>query len=385
MLQYVRSLVQSAGITGRRSGDGFLLSPDRFELAATAERMRVDRNGSLVSLLLLEPSAEKNSPREIQGLERRMAERLRLTDTAGWLRDGRIGLLLPDTPEAGAWKVAADLCETYEAGVDRPRCEVIVYPESDPPTHDPPSGDGPRAGVAIDDSENGGGSGDYAGAGAPGGATGQASSATSRFDSLMLKPLPIWKRGLDLLGASLGLAIASPVLATAVIAIRLTSRGPAFFIQEREGLGGKRFPMYKLRTMLQDAENQKASLRDSSEQDGPAFKIADDPRITTVGRLLRKTSLDELPQLWNVLRGEMSLVGPRPLPVDESLACKPWQRRRLHVTPGLTCTWQIHGRNVVPFDDWIRMDLDYAERRSPWLDLKLVAQTGPSVILQKGR
>lgn len=385
MLQFVRSILQSNGITGRKSGDAYLLPADRFELAATAERMRVDRNGSLVSLLLLEPSPAKNAPRDIQELEHRMASRLRLTDTAGWLRDGRIGLLLPDTPEAGAWKVAADLCDAYDAGVDRPRCEVIVYPENDPPTHQPTPDEGPTAGVTIGDPQGGGGSGDYAGVGAPAGTTRQPSPATSQFDSLMLKPMPAWKRGLDLLGASLGLAIASPVLATAVLAIRLTSRGPAFFIQEREGLGGRRFPMYKLRTMLQDAENQKASLRDSSEQDGPAFKIADDPRITTVGRLLRKTSLDELPQLWNVLRGEMSLVGPRPLPVDESLACKPWQRRRLHVTPGLTCTWQIHGRNVVPFDDWIRMDLDYAERRSPWLDLKLVAQTGPSVLLQKGR
>lgn len=384
MLQFVRNLVDSRRHAGRRTGDGYLLSADRFELAATAERMRVDRNGSMVSLLLIEPSASKNAPRDIQRLERRMAARLRLTDTAGWLRDGRIGMLLPDTPEAGAWKVAADLSEAYEAGVDRPRCEVIVYPEKDFQSGDS-SDVGPRVGATHEGGQDGDSHDDLAGVGTPGGVADASRSQVVRFDSLMIKPTPAWKRGVDVVGATVGLAIASPFLVAAMLAIRLTSRGPAFFVQEREGLGGRRFRMYKLRTMWQDAESKKADLRRVSEQDGPAFKITDDPRITPVGRLLRKTSLDELPQLWNVLWGDMSLVGPRPLPVDESLACEPWQRRRLHVTPGLTCIWQIYGRNVVPFDEWIRMDLDYAERRNPWLDLKLVAKTGPSVILQKGR
>jgi len=378
MKRLVRSLVEfTSGRRRRRPAEGFFLPADRFELAATAERMRVDRNGSVVSLLLFAPPATENSPRDIHRLERRMAGRLRLTDTAGWLRDSRLGVLLPDTPEAGAWKVAEDLCAAY--GADRPACEVVVYPDPDDRGDDPPSGvdDQPRPGALV---AAGGGSFD---AGSPS-SFGTRVNATG-LDLLLARPLPVWKRTIDILGASLGLVLASPVIAVGALAVKLTSPGPALFVQEREGLGGRRFRIYKLRSMRQDAEAIKASLTDSSEQDGPAFKMANDPRVTPVGRLLRKTSLDELPQLWNVLRGDMSLVGPRPLPVSESRACKPWQRRRLLVTPGLTCTWQIYGRNVVPFDDWIRMDLDYAERRSPWLDLKLVAQTGPTLILQKGR
>ncbi|WP_197526565.1 sugar transferase [Botrimarina colliarenosi] len=346
-----------------------MLSPERFELAAAAERMRVDRNGSVVSLLVVEPSATKNSPKDILDLERMLASRLRLTDTAGWLRDGRLGLLLPDTPESGAWKVATDLCEWYAAGADRPNCDVIVYPDRDSGDLGKPDEDGPDSLVGV---------------GRPGGES-PCQQGVSLFDGFFLRPTPLWKRSIDVAGAATGLLLASPLIALGVVAVKLTTTGPAFFVQEREGFGGKRFRMYKLRTMRPDAEELKASLRAVSEQDGPAFKIANDPRVTPVGRLLRKTSIDELPQLWNVLCGDMSLVGPRPLPVDESRACKGWQRRRLHVMPGLTCTWQIYGRNLVPFDDWVRMDLDYAERRSPLLDLVLVAKTGPSVLMQKGR
>lgn len=373
MLRLVRSLVElTTGRARRRSADGFLLSPERFELAATAERMRVDRNGSLVSLLALELSPESDSPSCVQRLEQMLAARLRLTDTAGWMRDGRVGVLLPDTPESGAWKVASDVCDWYPVGASRPSCEVVVYPDRD------------RGGDEDESSPDFPGADELVPAGQGSGKE-PRNRESCPFDAMLLRPTPTWKRALDVTGALVGLAVAAPLIAVGAAAVKLTSRGPAFFVQEREGYGGRRFKMYKLRTMRPDAESLKSSLRSRSEQDGPAFKIANDPRITRVGRLLRKTSIDELPQLWNVLRGDMSLVGPRPLPIDESLACEPWQRRRLHVTPGLTCTWQIYGRNVVPFDDWIRMDLDYARRRSPWLDLALVAKTGPTILLQKGR
>ena len=142
--------------------------------------------------------------------------------------------------------------------------------------------------------------------------------------------------------------------------------------------------MWKFRTMVANAEAKKADLMALNEQDGPAFKIKRDPRTTAVGRFLRKTSLDELPQLWNVLRGDMSLVGPRPLPCREADGCEPWQRRRLDVVPGLTCIWQVRGRSSVSFADWVRMDVEYIENQSIGADLKLLLLTVPAIVLRKG-
>ena len=170
------------------------------------------------------------------------------------------------------------------------------------------------------------------------------------------------------------------------LAIRLSSPGPVFFKQRRSGLNGRPFMMYKFRSMATDAEQRRHELESMNEMKGPVFKVTRDPRITPVGRWLRKWSIDEVPQLWNVLRGEMSIVGPRPLPVDEvkrfdDLA----HRRRLSVKPGLTCLWQVSGRNnVTDFKDWVRMDLEYIDNWSIWLDLKIVCQTVPVVLFAKG-
>ena len=204
------------------------------------------------------------------------------------------------------------------------------------------------------------------------------------LELLFAQPLPRWKRGLDIVGASLGLVGLTPLLAVVAVLIKWTSPGPVFFIQKRSGLGGKPFMLYKFRSMRCDAEAKKAELMALNEQDGQAFNIRNDPRITPLGRLLRTTSIDELPQLWNVLRGDMSLVGPRPLPCHESEACTVWQKRRLDVTPGLTCIWQIKGRSSVTFNEWVRMDLQYLRSRSLFEDVKLLAQTIPAVLLRKG-
>jgi lipopolysaccharide/colanic/teichoic acid biosynthesis glycosyltransferase len=204
------------------------------------------------------------------------------------------------------------------------------------------------------------------------------------IESLLTHRTPTWKRAIDVLGAMVGLTLALPLLAAAGIAIKLSSRGPIFYSQLREGLGGRRFRIYKLRTMYQGAHEKQSELRELSVQDGPAFKLDNDPRTTWIGRWLRATSLDELPQFWNVLRGDMSLVGPRPLPVHESLQCAPWQRRRLSVVPGMTCIWQVTGRSRVSFDEWMRMDLQYVGRRSPLCDMGLLLATPPSVLVSRG-
>lgn len=192
----------------------------------------------------------------------------------------------------------------------------------------------------------------------------------------------LFKAIVDRVGALILLLLSLPIWLVAVIGIRFGSRGPVFFKQERAGLYGKPFIMWKFRTMHQGAEAQRQELEAHNEMDGPVFKITNDPRIFAFGRWLRRTSIDELPQLLNVLRGEMSLVGPRPLPVYEIQRIeKHAQRRRLSVKPGLTCLWQVTGRNGIKnFEEWVALDLKYIDNWSFWLDLKILAQTLPAVI-----
>src|SRR5438067_5083383 len=192
------------------------------------------------------------------------------------------------------------------------------------------------------------------------------------------------KRLLDI-GISLAiLGIALPVITLVALAIKLTSPGSVFFKQARLGLNGRKFTLYKFRTMIEDAHERRGEVEHLNEMTGPVFKAKSDPRVTPVGRILRRFSLDELPQLWNVLRGDMSLVGPRP-PIPEEVAeYHRWHRRRLSMKPGLTCLWQISGRNNVDFDRWMQMDLQYIDNWSPSLDLKILLRTIPAVLSGRG-
>jgi exopolysaccharide biosynthesis polyprenyl glycosylphosphotransferase len=194
------------------------------------------------------------------------------------------------------------------------------------------------------------------------------------------------KDAIDVVGSLVMLALTSWIFALAAIAIKLTSPGPVFFRQQRAGLNGAPFTMYKFRTMVTNAEQLKQELAVLNEMSGPVFKVSNDPRITKVGWFLRKWSIDELPQLWNVLRGEMSLVGPRPLPVDEVARFDDdAHRRRLSVKPGLTCLWQVSGRNNVRnFEEWVRLDLEYIDNWSLWLDLHILFRTVPAVLTAAG-
>jgi exopolysaccharide biosynthesis polyprenyl glycosylphosphotransferase len=193
------------------------------------------------------------------------------------------------------------------------------------------------------------------------------------------------KRGIDLAGAAILLVIAAPVMAAAAIAIKLTSPGPIFFSQERYGMDRRRFRIHKLRTMVVDAEGLQKNYEFMNELAGPVFKIRRDPRVTRVGRFLRSTSIDELPQLWNVLKGDMSLVGPRPLAVrDVRLIENTRHLRRFSVKPGITCLWQIGGRNSTDFETWIRQDLDYIDRWSLFLDFRILLYTVPAVFGRRG-
>jgi exopolysaccharide biosynthesis polyprenyl glycosylphosphotransferase len=192
------------------------------------------------------------------------------------------------------------------------------------------------------------------------------------------------KRLLDVCAAALLLALTAPVVALAALAIRLTSPGPVFFRQVRCGLNGRRFEMLKLRSMVVDAELRHAELCDLNEMDGPVFKIRNDPRTTPVGRLLRRWSIDECPQFWNVLKGDMSLVGPRPPLPEEVASYRNGERRRLSMRPGLTCLWQIGGRNDIGFEKWVELDLLYIDSWSLSLDLSILLRTPWAVLRRNG-
>ncbi len=190
------------------------------------------------------------------------------------------------------------------------------------------------------------------------------------------------KRSIDVVGALVLLALLSPVIAVTLAVLMVTTRGRPIFRQQRVGHCGHLFTMYKFRTMTNDAELLQSQVR--NEQDGPVFKNRRDPRITPLGRFLRSTSIDEFPQLINVLRGDMSLVGPRPPVLKEVVRYAPWQRMRLAVKPGLTCLWQVSGRCEIGFEDWVRMDLWYIDHQSLFTDLKLLIATPGSVLSRRG-
>lgn len=192
------------------------------------------------------------------------------------------------------------------------------------------------------------------------------------------------KRVFDIAVSFSALVLGAPVFLAIAVAVKLSSKGPVFFGQGRSGLNGREFTMWKFRSMVPDAEKKLAELKALNEVSGPVFKMEKDPRVTGIGRILRKTSLDELPQFWNVLVGEMSIVGPRPPIPGEVRQYARWQRRRLSVKPGITCLWQISGRSDVDFDNWMKLDLEYIDRWSVLLDFEIFMKTVPAVLFGRG-
>ena len=185
-----------------------------------------------------------------------------------------------------------------------------------------------------------------------------------------------FKRAMDIIGSLCGIILLSPLLIIVALAIKIEDpRGSIFFSQQRCGKDNKLFPMYKFRSMVSNAEELLEELMEHNEMDGPVFKIKDDPRITKVGKFIRKTSIDELPQLFNILMGDMSIVGPRPAIPHEVAEYNDYHKQRLLVKPGLTCIWQVSGRNSIGFDEWMEMDLEYIEKRNLWMDIKLIFKT----------
>ncbi|GAB5516294.1 sugar transferase [Rhodopirellula baltica] len=375
-----------------------LLSSRQFDRELNRERLRATRRSIPFCLLTVELLTKAGSTRRSTNKQNRqlvdlLLRNLRVTDEKGILATFRYGVLLVDTPEMGGRAVLDRLARlTSSAGLEV-RLNLQV--------HDP-------NGFGEDQENNQDASGDrraddrrrddpadseeawvrLASTSAESPAPTEPSTLShnrvqSSIDDITLagsqqqsSQAGLWlKRGIDVVGAGIGLVLAGPAILGAMAAIKLTDGGPVFFRQTREGQNGRPFTILKLRTMIVDAEKFQAELRAESHRDGPAFKISRDPRVTKVGHFLRATCLDELPQLINVLTGDMSLVGPRPLPWHESRACERWHRRRLDVRPGLTCTWQVNKAKAVTFDDWMRMDLRYIDQLGLFQDLRLIAQT----------
>ncbi len=378
-----------------------VLSSAVFETFLARERSLADRGTRRFCLLVLRRRAEAVPALRgfdpLSELARRACRRLRWTDLVGRQDADRVELLLTDTEPPGAQVIAAWV-HGVEAKLGLHLVRTIyVYPSVDEPS----VGNG-RHGEAIEEpwKDDAGqsqpaqpsASASEARGQPPGGNRASAGTDAVPTDAwpmkdmwpLLASPTPPWKRTLDVLLSAFTLVALSPLFVLVAIAIRLDSPGPVIFRQWRVGRGGRPFVFYKFRSMTADAESRRGALAALNEQDGPVFKVRDDPRVTRTGRLLRRSSIDELPQLWNVLKGDISLVGPRsPMP-NEVRRYARWERRRLSVTGGITCTWQVSGRSQIAFRDWMRLDLRYVADRSVWLDLRLLVQTLPAVISGRG-
>ena len=316
------------------------------ELRDYIERLRYQgfADGQLVAVLVVDTQTSDDFLAEDERLSR-LADRIEAgwahEIAVGWIDENRLGIVLPSATAAEASDFAEFVAEGNDL-IDRSFC---VYAR------------------------------DVVEKNVPG---------LRPIEELYAVATPAWKRTIDITGALFALIVAFPLLLFAIALIKLTSKGPAFFSQWRIGRGGRPFRILKLRTMSNGADNDKHLLREQNEQDGLGFKITKDPRVTPIGRLLRRTSIDELPQLINVLRGDMSIVGPRPLPCSDWKPASGWICRRHDVVPGLTCTWQVSGRSHIKFDEWMRMDIEYINQISLPTDLKLICRTIPAVLSQKG-
>lgn len=359
----LRLINRSGNRWSRRTRWTPLLKNQReFQRTLTKERSRVDRSGSQFGFIILRLGDMDAARMQTVALSKLLHKRLRDTDEKGHLGPGRLGVVLPDTGSEDTEFVLLDVLKIAGANNLKIDGEAFVYPDENRKSSLP----GRQLGESSEAEE----------AEATESETAQSSSL-----AMMLPAYPRWKRALDVTGAAIGLTLASPALLFFSAVIKATSQGPVLFTQDRTGYLGQDFKIYKLRTMVVDAEELKGALAKDNERDGPAFKMRKDPRVTSVGRFLRATGLDELPQLLNVLRGDMSLVGPRPLPVDEAAQCAGWQKRRQEVKPGLTCFWQLMKSRQISFSDWMRLDLSYARRTSFGLDVKLIVKTFAAVFL----
>jgi lipopolysaccharide/colanic/teichoic acid biosynthesis glycosyltransferase len=396
-----------------------VLSARQFEGFLERERSLADRGTRRFSLLVLrdhvgEAKRHRDYYDPLEEFARQLCKCLRSIDLVGRLGSDRVEVLLTDTEPAGARIVAARVEQVEaELGLRLERTIYVypAYPERTAGTsrngqhqghYSSGTGNG-RHHAKRNGKANGNGatrasdslttngtdveSGHPPNTGLGGPASGRVAAGAWPIEDLwplLAIPTPLWKRSLDVLVSGLALLALIPLLVLIAVAIRLDSVGPLIFRQMRAGRSARPFVFYKFRSMTANADQQRAALADQNEQDGPVFKIRNDPRITRVGRFLRRWSIDELPQLWNVFKGDISLVGPRSPTFDEVCEYERWQNRRLCIIGGITCFWQVSGRSEISFREWMRLDMRYVACRSLWIDLRLLMRTLPAVFFGRG-
>ncbi len=369
------------------SGTDLQVRAEHLNRILERERTRADRTGRPLSMVLLGYDGNSRKRKDAEVIVHVMQKRGRITDEIGWFDKNTGFAVLPDTPVQGGRRFAEIVRQQLRERGIKTSFAIYQYApprEDDHQDHDQHGDGGYRFDQAEAPKTLASTSAEVAGEVALSAGFIENHVHARELHPLMARKLPWWKRSMDLIVSGSALLVLWPLMLVIALAIKLDSKGPVIFLQKRSGLGGQPFGIWKFRTMVPDAEAKRAELLAVNEQDGPAFKIKADPRITRVGAFLRKTSLDELPQLINIFLGNMTLVGPRPLPVHESDACEPWQKRRLDITPGLTCIWQVWGRSTVNFNDWVRMDLRYKRKRTPQHDVKIMLHTIPAVLKQRG-
>jgi lipopolysaccharide/colanic/teichoic acid biosynthesis glycosyltransferase len=366
-----------------------IYSVEQFQAALEREKARAERNGHSVCLVTIQTGGR--CTRERPRLEDVLRGRLRIMDEAGWFDRSRIGVLMPYTSAQGAWRLIGDMCRLMRGTLSPSDCRVYRYPhdqfdrdesarESEEIVENETRHAGAVSGLLTDASCARGDSEDAA----------EALPGADPFGSRPGTAAPLWQRSLDILGSLLGLMVLWPVLLATALVIKLVSPGPVFFKQVRLGRGGTPFLLWKFRTMEANADtsvhrNHVAELIRSAQGDGaakPMTKLGEDPRVIPFGRILRGICVDELPQLINVLRGEMSLVGPRPPIPYEVHEYLPWQKRRLDTTPGLTGLWQVSGKNRLTFNEMVRLDIRYCRTKCLWKAVAILCRT-PRAIVQE--
>jgi len=349
-----------------------VLSAAALRRVMDRERGRAERTGRQFSLVAFDlPVAENGDEgggrgRLVERLAGALSRRVRRTDVVGWLDGDRLGVVLTDTAAAGAHSLADETAALLIEADRRPRYTVYVFP---PKWRTPGQGSAGRC-------KNGGQRG------AAGAESGGSGPTEERLEPLLAARIPSWKRATDVVVAGAALVILGPLILLCALLIKLFSPGPALFRQMRIGLGGRPFELVKLRSMRagSDAGVHRQHLSALIGSYVPMEKLQRDPRVFALGNLLRRTCIDELPQLVNVLRGEMSLVGPRPCLPYEAEEYARWHSRRFDIAPGMTGLWQVIGKNSLSFAKMVRLDIAYARMLSPWLDLKILLKTPLTVL-----